>query len=39
MAAVGAVCTMKAFPRTAADVIKEVCRREAAKRRPVPKNK
>jgi hypothetical protein len=39
MAAVGAVYTMKAFPRTADDVIKEVCRREAAQRRPVPKNK
>jgi hypothetical protein len=39
MAAVGAVYTMKAFPRTPDDVVNEVCRREAAQRRPRPKNK
>jgi hypothetical protein len=39
MAAVGAVYTIKAFPRTAEEVIDEVCRREAAERRPVPRNK
>jgi hypothetical protein len=39
MAAVGAVYTMEAFPRTADDVVDEVSRRAAAKRRPAPKNK
>jgi len=39
MAAVGAVYTMEPFPRTPDDVIKEVGRREAAPRRPVPRNK
>ncbi len=39
MAAVGAVYTMEAFPRTADDVVDEVCRREATRRRPRPQNK
>jgi hypothetical protein len=39
MAAVGAVYTIEAFPRTADDVVDEVARREAAQRRPRPRNK
>jgi hypothetical protein len=39
MAAVGAVYTIEAFPRTADDVVDEVSRREAARRRPRPRNK
>jgi hypothetical protein len=39
MAAVGAVSTIEPFPRTADDVVAEVNRREAARRRPRPRNK
>lgn len=39
MAAVGAVYTIAPFERTADDVIKEVMRKEARKRRPTPQNK
>jgi hypothetical protein len=39
MAAVGAVYTIEAFPRTADEVVDEVARREAARRRPRPRNK
>jgi hypothetical protein len=39
MAAVGAVYTIAAFPRTADDVVDELDRREAARRRPRPRNK
>ena len=39
MAAVGAVYTMEAFPRTADAIVDEVARREAARRRPQPQNK
>ena len=39
MAAVGAVYTIEPFPRTADDVVDEVNRREAARRRPRPRNK
>src|SRR3954447_8463101 len=39
MAAVGAVYTTEPFVRTADDVIEEVMRKEARKRRPIPQNK
>jgi hypothetical protein len=39
MAAVGAVYTIEPFPRTADDVLDEVNRRAAARRRPRPRNK
>ena len=39
MAAVGAVYTIEPFVRTADDVIEEVMRKEAARRRPRPQNK
>jgi hypothetical protein len=39
MAAVGAVYTIKPFVRTADDVIEEVMRKEARRRRPEPQNK
>jgi hypothetical protein len=39
MAAVGAVYTIAPFRRTADDVVDEVNRREAARRRPRPRNK
>ena len=39
MAAVGAVYTIEPFRRTADDVIDELDRREAARRRPRPRNK
>jgi hypothetical protein len=39
MAAVGAVYTIEPFPRTAEDIIEELDRREAARRRPRPRNK
>src|SRR5262249_50543878 len=38
MAAVGAVYTIEPFPRTADDIIDELDRREAARRRPRPRN-
>ena len=39
MAAVGAVYTIEPFVRTADDVIEEVMRKKARKRRPIPQNK
>ena len=39
MAAVGAVYTIEPFVRTADDVIEEVMRKKARKRRPSPQNK
>ena len=39
MVAVGAVYTIEPFPRTADDVIDELDRREAARRRPRPRSK
>ena len=39
MAYVGAVYSIDRFPRTAADVVDEVCRKQRAEHRPKPQNK
>jgi len=39
MAYVGAVCRINRFPRSAADVVDEICRKQRAEHRPTPQNK
>ena len=39
MAYVGAVYSINRFPRSAADVVDEICRKQRAEHRPTPQNK